>query len=273
MACDGEKPTCVHVLPGVGRLVDAVARLDVSADARLTHANEDDVGIGFGDGYRADRRAANLSVGDRQPVFPRRRSFSRVRLRSRRSSLPRASLDAGDRKRSSAAQRPDAPPCQTFRDDGIERRIWPRLLGGTSSAIELPRQRPGEWRRRTARGAGVSIGTSKHRVNSSRRAEASLPQSGGVRVSADRVPVVPDVGKRLRRRRPFPGRASPSRSCRLQIQLRGLPDRRGIDLVVVVRQIEEAVEVFRYTRSGARSARAGSRSASCSFPDRAGTFP
>ena len=45
-------------LAGVGRLVDAVAGHDVAADARFAHADVDDVGIRFGDGDRADRRAA-----------------------------------------------------------------------------------------------------------------------------------------------------------------------------------------------------------------------
>src|SRR5262249_51299301 len=55
-------------LAGVRRFVDAVAGHDVAADARLAHADEDDVGARFGDGDGADRGAANLAVGHRRPL-------------------------------------------------------------------------------------------------------------------------------------------------------------------------------------------------------------
>ena len=77
-------------LAGVGRLVDAVARHDVAADARLAHADVDDVGVRFGDGDGADRRARDLAVGDRRPASRRRRSSSTGRRRPRRSTPPSA---------------------------------------------------------------------------------------------------------------------------------------------------------------------------------------
>ena len=57
-------------LPGVGRLVDAVALHDVAAQADLAHADVDRVGARLGHGHRADRRARELAVGDRAPVGP-----------------------------------------------------------------------------------------------------------------------------------------------------------------------------------------------------------
>ena len=73
-------------LAGVGGFVDAVARHDVAADARLAHADVDDVGVRVGHGDGADRRALDLAVGDRRPASRRRRSSSRGRRRRRRSS-------------------------------------------------------------------------------------------------------------------------------------------------------------------------------------------
>jgi hypothetical protein len=57
-------------LAGVGRLVDAVARHDVAADARLAHADVDEVRVRLRDGDRADRRALDLTVGDRRQFSP-----------------------------------------------------------------------------------------------------------------------------------------------------------------------------------------------------------
>ena len=63
------KPMCVHVLPASVDLYIAVARHDVAADARLAHADEDDVGVRLRDGDGADRRALDLAVGHRRPVL------------------------------------------------------------------------------------------------------------------------------------------------------------------------------------------------------------
>ena len=60
------------VLPGRARVaaaVDAVAREDVAADARLAHPDEDEVGVGFGHRDRADRGGVDLEIGDGEPVF------------------------------------------------------------------------------------------------------------------------------------------------------------------------------------------------------------
>src|SRR5205807_1957646 len=47
-------PDVLPGLAGVGRFVDAVAGLDVAADVRLAGADVDHVGVGRGDGQRAD---------------------------------------------------------------------------------------------------------------------------------------------------------------------------------------------------------------------------
>ena len=57
-------------LAGIGRLVDAVALLDVPAELGLARADVHDIGIGLTDLHRADGRAGNLPVGDRPPVHP-----------------------------------------------------------------------------------------------------------------------------------------------------------------------------------------------------------
>src|SRR5207244_11682438 len=53
---------------GVDRLVDAVASHDVAADARLAHANVDDVRIGLRDCHGTHRRALDLAIGDWIPA-------------------------------------------------------------------------------------------------------------------------------------------------------------------------------------------------------------
>ena len=58
------------VLPGaagVGGFVDSVAWRRVAADAGFAHARIDKVGIGFGDGDRADIAVGELAVGDGDP--------------------------------------------------------------------------------------------------------------------------------------------------------------------------------------------------------------
>ena len=55
-------------LATVHRLVDAVAGHDIAADARLAHADVNDVGVRLGDRDGANRRAGNLAVRDRRPV-------------------------------------------------------------------------------------------------------------------------------------------------------------------------------------------------------------
>ena len=60
------------VLPGRARVaaaVDAVARKDIAANARLAHPDEDEVGVGFGHRDRADRGGVDLEIGDGEPVF------------------------------------------------------------------------------------------------------------------------------------------------------------------------------------------------------------
>ena len=97
-------------LAGVGGLVDAVARLDVAADARLARADEDDVRIRFRHGDRAHRRAANLSIRDRRPGFPAIGRLPQTAARGAEIPDVRLTLGAGHRQRSPAAIGPDASP-------------------------------------------------------------------------------------------------------------------------------------------------------------------
>lgn len=68
--CVSRRPAYVHVFPGVGRLEDAVAGIEVAADIGLAGADVDDVWIRWRDGDRADRRgdARDLAVGDVRPT-------------------------------------------------------------------------------------------------------------------------------------------------------------------------------------------------------------
>ena len=100
-------------LAGVGRLVDAVARHDVAADARLAHADVDDVGVRFGDGDRADRRARDLAVGDRRPVRAAVGRLPEAAAGRRRSTPPSAGpCTPDDRDRAAAAIGADAAPLE-----------------------------------------------------------------------------------------------------------------------------------------------------------------
>jgi hypothetical protein len=97
-------------LPRVARFVDAIAWHDVAADARLAHADEDDVRIGFGNRHGADRGAVDLAVGDRRPVVAGIGGLPQAAADGAEVGLARASLDAGHRDRAAAAIGADAPP-------------------------------------------------------------------------------------------------------------------------------------------------------------------
>ena len=132
-------------LAGVGRLIQAVAGQDVAADARLAHPEEDDVGVRFGHGDRADRRALDLTVGD---GCPRLAAVDRLpqpaadRARVRDLRLP---LDPTHRQRASGARRSEAAPLEGLQDRRVDRpglasRL--RLLRTPGAAAE--RSKPGE---------------------------------------------------------------------------------------------------------------------------------
>ena len=109
-------------LAGVRRLVDAVAGLDVAADARLPHPDEHDVRIGFRDRDRADRTAVDLPVRHRKPALT-----AVDRLPQAAAGLPGVGLlgpplDAADRDRSSCARRTDATPLERLQHERIESR-------------------------------------------------------------------------------------------------------------------------------------------------------
>ena len=119
IACDSAKPTWVQVLPASADLVDAVARHDVAADARLPHADEDDVGIRLGDGDRADRGALDLAVGHRHPVLAAVGRLPEAAAHGAEVGLARPSLHAAHRDRAAAAIRADAAPPK-----GVEHGTW-----------------------------------------------------------------------------------------------------------------------------------------------------
>jgi hypothetical protein len=111
------------VRPGlarVGRLVDAVAGHDVAANARFAHADVNDVGIRFGDSDGADRRALQLSVGDRRPVGAAVDRFPQTAADRAEVRFARPSFDAGHGDRSAAAIRADAAPPECIGNRGVD---------------------------------------------------------------------------------------------------------------------------------------------------------
>ena len=132
-------------LAGVGRLVDAVARLDVAADARLAHADEDDVGIGFGDGDGADRRALDLAVGDGRPALAAVGRLPQPAADGAEVRLVLPSFHAGYGDRPAAARRADAAPLVGLQDGRIEEGTGARRLHDTFRPhTEVPSGRHGQ---------------------------------------------------------------------------------------------------------------------------------
>ena len=109
-------------LAGVGGLVDAVARHDVAADARLAHADEDDVGVRLGDRDRADRRAVDLAVGDRRPRAAAVGRLPQAAAGLRRSTPPSA-VPSRPRPRSSG-RRGRGRCCATERPSAQQGQWW-----------------------------------------------------------------------------------------------------------------------------------------------------
>ena len=126
MPWDSWKP---DVLPGGARVaaaVDAVAGEDVAADARFAGADEDEVGVGFGDRHRADRGRADLEVGDREPVVAAVGGLPQAAARGAEVGFLRAADDAGGGDGAAAAVGPEVAPGVAGEEGGVEGD----LLGG-----------------------------------------------------------------------------------------------------------------------------------------------
>ena len=122
-------------LAGVGRLVDAVARLDVAADARLAHPDEDDVGVRLRDGDRADRCAVNLPVRHRRPAVAVVRRLPQAAADGSEVRLVLPALHAGHRDRAAATRGTDAPPLERVEDRRVDRRPRIGTLGGEAEGL------------------------------------------------------------------------------------------------------------------------------------------
>ena len=123
------------VLPGGARVaaaVDAVAGQDVAADAGFAGADEDEVGVGFGDRDGADRGRGDLEVGDGVPVLAAVGGLPEAAAGGAEVGLVRAPLDAGDRDRAAAAVRPEVAPRVAGEEGGVE----DDLLGGEGGGAE-----------------------------------------------------------------------------------------------------------------------------------------
>src|SRR6185437_4474503 len=109
-------------LAGVGRLVDAVARLDVAANLGLAHADVNDVRIALRHGDRADRRAPDLPVGDVGPALTAVGRLPQAATRGAEIADLGLTADAADRDRSATALGAEAPPAEPFKDRRIDWR-------------------------------------------------------------------------------------------------------------------------------------------------------
>ena len=99
-------------LAGVGRLVDPVARRQVAAQARLAHADVDDVRIRLRDGDRADRSGPEEAVRDVAPGHAGVVGLPDAAAGRAHVVDERLAGDAGDRRHAAAAIRADAAPAQ-----------------------------------------------------------------------------------------------------------------------------------------------------------------
>ena len=94
---ESANPMCSQVSPASQAAVDAVARQDVAADARLAGADEDEVGVGFRHRDRAHRRRRDLEVCDGVPIVAAVGRLPEASAGRAEVGFVRASLDAGDR--------------------------------------------------------------------------------------------------------------------------------------------------------------------------------
>ena len=134
------------VLPGRARVaapVDAVARQDVAANARLTHPDEDEVGIGFGHRDRADRRRVDLEVGDGEPVFAAVGSLPEAAAGRAEVGLLRAAHDARSGNGAAAAIRAEVAPGVAGQEGGVEDDLLGGEGGGAKQGGDGWRERPG----------------------------------------------------------------------------------------------------------------------------------
>ena len=106
-------------LPRICGLIHAVPLHDVSADAGFPHADEDNIGICFGDGDGAYRGALDLSIGDRIPRLPAIDRLPQSAADGAEVVLMDAGRATGGCDRSTAAQRPDVAPLQGLEESGV----------------------------------------------------------------------------------------------------------------------------------------------------------
>ncbi len=99
-------------LPGVGRLVDAVPRRGVAANASLAGADVDDVGVGGSDGDAADRPGAEEFIGDGFPRHPAIHCLPHTAACGTHVIHVRLARHASHRRHPPAAIRPDRAPLQ-----------------------------------------------------------------------------------------------------------------------------------------------------------------
>ena len=114
-------------LAAVGRLVHAVACHDVAANARLTHADDDDVGVALRHRDGAHRGRVHLAVGDGRPCVAAIGRFPEPAADGAEVRLLRAPLHAADGDGPAAAIGPDGAPFVRLEKRGIGARSHGRL--------------------------------------------------------------------------------------------------------------------------------------------------
>jgi hypothetical protein len=105
-------------LSGVARLVDAVARRQIAAQARLAHADVDDVRVRLGDRHGADRSALDEGVRNVAPRHAGIVGLPHTAAGGAHVVHQRLAGDAGHGGDAAAAVRPDAAPTQRIGEPG-----------------------------------------------------------------------------------------------------------------------------------------------------------
>src|SRR5260370_8164336 len=112
-------------LARIAGLVDAVSRLNVAADTRLAHADENQVGTGLGHRDGADRGRLDLAIGDRRPMLSAVRGLPKAAAGRAEVAFPWATLHPGDRDGTATALGADGAPLIRFEKRRIDQGTGP----------------------------------------------------------------------------------------------------------------------------------------------------
>ena len=135
------EPDVLPGVAGVAAAVDAVAGEDVAANAGLAGADEDEVGVGFGDRDRADRGRGDLEVGDGVPVFAAVGGLPEAAAGGAEVGLLGAAFDTAGRDGAAAAIGAEVAPCVGGEEGGGEGDGLLGVEGGGGGARRVEARR------------------------------------------------------------------------------------------------------------------------------------